>query len=536
MNNYYSLIYLNRELNDKLERGNFDFAITPHKYVLELYMYKDEERFKVEFSSHPEETALFWSEYRPPKKSNTGSFFEQLEGAAITGTTLADQDRLLTIHLEDDQKLVFKLFSGRPNVWYAQGDMIQDAFRQPDEWIGRTLPEPHAPNFEEEVPVKASPKNQLLRLNPLLPRNLIPHIVEQHNVAEMDPPEVKEFVARLTDALEHAERFRVLQTLELCLWDESIVTIPTQEAFEDINPAIRAVYRASSDERRLQQSRQRWMDRLERERDRLEQLIEELEQADKSLDRADRYERYGHLLMTKAHENIGPDQNEIEVQDFYEEDQPTVSISIKSDRSVSANADRYYQKAQSARRSYEEAKRRLPKVRKELEKVNNWIESLQQADRHYEFRDWYKEHKEQLKPLEQTQDSNREQRPFRVMQLGNYELWVGRNAKSNDQLTSAAHKEDIWMHARGVAGSHVVIRMDNHKEYPPKSIIEGAARIAAWHSKARGSTYAPVMYTKRKYVRKSKGAAPGAVTVEREEVTMVEPTKPNANWMKQVGG
>jgi predicted ribosome quality control (RQC) complex YloA/Tae2 family protein len=212
-----------------------------------------------------------------------------------------------------------------------------------------------------------------------------------------------------------------------------------------------------------------------------------------------------------------------------------LQIPIKADRSVSKNADRYYQKAQAARRSYEEAQKRLPKVERELNNVKSWIESLKNAERHYQYRDWYKQHKSELQPLEQTEQVQ-DKRPFRVMQLGSYELWVGRNARSNDQLTSAAHKEDIWMHARGVSGSHVVIRMDNHKDYPPKSIIEAAARIAAWYSKARGSTYAPVMYTKKKYVRKSKGAAPGAVTVEREEVIMVEPTKPNQQWMKHVGG
>ncbi|MGM0589274.1 MAG: NFACT RNA binding domain-containing protein [Bacteroidota bacterium] len=536
MNNYYSLIYLNQELNDKLKDATFDFAITPHKYVLELYMSRGEDQFRLIFSTHPEETALFSTNYRPPKKSNMGSFFDQVEGVKIVGTRLANQDRLLSILFDDNGKLVFKLFSSRPNVWYAVDGTIQDAFRQPDDWKGKPLPKPQAPKFETEVPTKASPKNQLLRLNPLLPRNLIPHIVKKHRVDEMNPEQVKRLVGRLTQELEHADQFRVLTTLDLCLWPESTVSISNKSVYDTISPAIEEVYKTSSDERRLQQDRQRWLDKLSREQHRLERLLQELEHADKSLDRADTYERYGHLLMTKAHQEIKPDQQKISVVDFYQEDQSEVAIDIKPELSISDNAEQYYKKAQAARKNYEASRRRLPKVKQELENIEEMIRTLQAAGRHYEFRDWYKDHKAELEPLRQTQGKDQSRKPFREMEIGSYMLWVGRNAKSNDQLTSAAHKEDIWLHARGVSGSHVVIRMDNHKEYPPKSVIEAAARIAAWYSKARGSSYAPVMYTKRKYVRKSKNAGPGAVFVEREEVIMVEPAKPDQSWMQTIGG
>src|SRR5699024_3493482 len=99
-------------------------------------------------------------------------------------------------------------------------------------------------------------------------------------------------------------------------------------------------------------------------------------------------------------------------------------------------------------------------------------------------------------------------------------------ANTKDQLTSLDHKDDIWLHARGVGGSHVVIRMGNQKDYPPKQVILQSAGYAAYYSKAKGMKTAPVMYTKRKYVRKPKGAQPGAVIVEREEVVMVPPVNP----------
>src|SRR5690606_19335956 len=99
--------------------------------------------------------------------------------------------------------------------------------------------------------------------------------------------------------------------------------------------------------------------------------------------------------------------------------------------------------------------------------------------------------------------------------------------RQNDDLTfHHAQKYDLWMHARGVPGSHAVLRLPNRDAQPQPLVLQRAAAIAAYHSKARGSSLVPVIVVPRKYVRKPRGAAPGAVAVEREEVLMVEPGLP----------
>jgi len=82
----------------------------------------------------------------------------------------------------------------------------------------------------------------------------------------------------------------------------------------------------------------------------------------------------------------------------------------------------------------------------------------------------------------------------------------------------------VFLHARGVSGSHVIIR-NASREYPQKPIIEFAARLAAHYSKARTSGIVPVAYTMRKFVKKARGK-PGAVLVDREEVLFVKPGIP----------
>lgn len=112
----------------------------------------------------------------------------------------------------------------------------------------------------------------------------------------------------------------------------------------------------------------------------------------------------------------------------------------------------------------------------------------------------------------------------RFTSRGGLEIRVGRSARDNDALTfHASSPDDVWMHARGAAGSHVVLRW-TRDEAPPAADLEEAAILAAWHSRARGSTVVPVDWTRRKYVRKPRGAAPGSVMVARASTVMVRPT------------
>lgn len=112
---------------------------------------------------------------------------------------------------------------------------------------------------------------------------------------------------------------------------------------------------------------------------------------------------------------------------------------------------------------------------------------------------------------------------FKTYTFEGFRILVGKNAKNNDVLTKQyAHKDDLWLHAKDVSGSHVVIKHQSGKNFP-KTVIEFAATIAAWNSKRRTDSLCPVIVTPKKYVRKPKGLAAGKVIVEKEDVVLVEP-------------
>ena len=98
-------------------------------------------------------------------------------------------------------------------------------------------------------------------------------------------------------------------------------------------------------------------------------------------------------------------------------------------------------------------------------------------------------------------------------------MLVGRSAEENDRLVREARPHDLWLHARGVPGAHVVVRTGGREV--PEGVLRQAAQLAAWHSRARGERKVPVSYTEARHLRKPRGAPPGAVILKEESVIVV---------------
>lgn len=115
-------------------------------------------------------------------------------------------------------------------------------------------------------------------------------------------------------------------------------------------------------------------------------------------------------------------------------------------------------------------------------------------------------------------------RPYRTVMVEGFEILVGRNALTNDELSlKIAEPQDEWLHAGGgVAGSHVVIR--KAEEQPlPRSVLLQAGQLAAWFSKARGQRRVEVHHCRARDVTKSRGAPAGEVQIRNFKKIFVEP-------------
>jgi predicted ribosome quality control (RQC) complex YloA/Tae2 family protein len=107
-----------------------------------------------------------------------------------------------------------------------------------------------------------------------------------------------------------------------------------------------------------------------------------------------------------------------------------------------------------------------------------------------------------------------------------FQVYAGKTDEDNDLLSlKTAGANDLWFHAHGLPGSHVILcHPDGDK--PDNTTIKAAAAIAAWHSKARNAGTVPVSCTEAKHVSKPRGARPGSVSIKREKTIKVRPTLP----------
>ena len=113
--------------------------------------------------------------------------------------------------------------------------------------------------------------------------------------------------------------------------------------------------------------------------------------------------------------------------------------------------------------------------------------------------------------------------PYRRIQLGDgWEVLLGTSAAGNAYVTfDLAQSEDLWLHARGVPGSHAILR--GNSSPPPDAIVERAAQLAAWQSAARSAGAVEVDVTQRRYVKKIPNAPPGLVRYSNERTVRVTP-------------
>ncbi|MBA4158945.1 MAG: DUF814 domain-containing protein [Gemmatimonadetes bacterium] len=261
---------------------------------------------------------------------------------------------------------------------------------------------------------------------------------------------------------------------------------------------------------------------LERARERLQTARRRAERIRAELGRAGEAEQmrtFGDLLLAHLH-RVPRGAESVRLRDW--EDQE-VEIALDPTRTPAQNADAWYEKARRRSRALE----RLPQLLAEAEEeASRWEAALHHAEAAGELPAWAAEELERS-PTRETAGRNVEEpsAPYRRYRTsGGLEVRVGRSSKDNDRLTFGfSSPGDIWLHARSVPGSHVILRWPDPEGNPPARDLEEAAGLAALFSKSRTSGLVAVDWTRRKYVRKPRGAPPGAVIPQRVKTVFVEP-------------
>jgi predicted ribosome quality control (RQC) complex YloA/Tae2 family protein len=296
------------------------------------------------------------------------------------------------------------------------------------------------------------------------------------------------------------------------------------EQFDAVSPGIWAACQQERAQRRTQQAQQqirrRLSQTLKNARRRLAAMQVEFEEAA----RAEEYKRKGHALWANIGQLSGrPAQ--VELADLFDsEGHSTLRIDLDVNRNLAENAASYLKAAQKYARRQQVLPQRLAKLRRQCDQYEHWISAVDTGtwESNAPLQNWLES---KVTSADKVASKQPQAHPRRYRTSTGWSVWAGRNNKENDVLThKMAAQNDLWFHARGYAGSHVVLRSEGRKEAPSKQTIEEAAALAAYWSKGKTAKKVSVAYTLVKHVTKPRGGAPGQALLRREKTIIVEPT------------
>ena len=252
------------------------------------------------------------------------------------------------------------------------------------------------------------------------------------------------------------------------------------------------------------------------------------------LDRAEKAEDYriqGELILANLHA-ITRGQKQVELQNYYSPELEKLSIPLNPEQSPSENAQTYFKKYTKAKRGRSRIQQLISDLDADHETLELYVSKLASADTLealQKLRAAFVQNGYLKAPQRGKQKQEVGEGPFRRYTSTNgFQMYVGKNSQSNDLLLrQIAKPSDMWLHAKQIHGSHVIIRNPENRPDIPMPTLLQAAQLAAYYSKAHHASNVPVDYTWARYVVKRKGNVAGYVHYTREKTLYVEPAVPS---------
>jgi len=238
----------------------------------------------------------------------------------------------------------------------------------------------------------------------------------------------------------------------------------------------------------------------------------------------ERLRQYGDILMANLR-SIQKGQTEAKCQDFYHEDMPIIDIPISVTLSPQQNAAKYYKDYNRMKNAENELVKQISLGETELNYLQSVLDELNRAGSEQEL----EEIRRELQDTGYLKADSAKKRakqsklaPMRFESTDGYPIYVGRNNRQNEELTfKLARKDDLWLHASKVHGSHVIIACAGIT--PPDNTITQAAQLAAYYAETGGGQNIAVDMTPVKQVKKIPNGKPGMVIYHSYKTVIANP-------------
>ncbi len=511
--NYYFLRFLSEELGERLVGFELSECYLQNRFECILAFHNTREEFYIKLNLYREFTCLSFPDQFFKSKKGTYALFRELNGLKVQQVIQHENDRSFHLVFEQSLSLMFKLHGSRSNLILFHHTHCIDLLNKnllPDREIdlgnvGKKIRQ------DQEHFIQT--QGDLLALYPAFDKDIREELTRQ-NYAHKSLQEQWPVLSEMMGILNRKEFFIVEQQgIRLTFFNQGKLLAHSDRAIEAAN----YFEHLAGKEFYFGNEKQEAVHYLHQKIKKTQAYLDMLVQKQMELSAHTRYDEIANIIMANLYQ-IPPYSEKAELLNFYTG--VPVVIKLKKELSPQKNAENYYRKAKNQKLEIAEMERNTGQKREEVNRLRQQLETVERCE---ELKMLRKYLKEQDILQEKNTREKEQQQLFRRFEIDGFEVLIGKSAKNNDLLTQKySFKEDLWLHARDVAGSHVLIKYKAGKKFP-KQVVEKAAQLAAYYSKRKTDSLCPVIVTPKKYVRKPKGAQDGQVLVDREEVLLVRP-------------
>lgn len=508
-NNYFFLKKVIEEVREQIIGKELLTCFSQNKDELLLGFADDKDEFWIRAYLENFFCSISFPQEFAKAKRNVANLFQQFIGVKVTGVIMHKYDRSFTIELEEERKLLFQCYGRRSNVTAYTHDYLTYAFKSgyevPDNLNLMVL---HQPELSFEAYERAEPYHYLS----VLGKNILAQL-EQKGVFELEKPLQWKVIRQLLDDREESSEVYITTGNKPIMYllppeDSNVKYLSFQSAIEGANVFFQKYISWYF----LERHKSKLITEHEKKIRKSNKYILENQKKFIELESQFSYQKIADILMANLHA-IPKAAKKVELDNFYEGGK--ITIKLNPHLSPQKNAEHLYRKSKNQHKELSSLKENIEAKQVLVAQLQDELIDIKTLKDTKELKKYMKVQKKAPQPQEIDQ--------FKHIEYKGFQIVIGRNARNNDLLTlKYARKEDYWLHAKDVSGSHVVIKHQAGKKIPDV-VIEKAASIAAWYSKRKTDTLCPVTVTQKKYVRKMKGTPAGAVIVEKESSVLVEP-------------
>ncbi|MBP1040462.1 NFACT family protein [Vagococcus sp. BWB3-3] len=296
-----------------------------------------------------------------------------------------------------------------------------------------------------------------------------------------------------------------------------------RQSFPTLSELLEAYYLGKAERERVKQQAGELIRKIDNEYKKTIAKIKKLEKALGDTENAEEFRQKGELLTTFLHQ-VERGAKKVTLENYYDENAP-ITINLREDLSPAQNAQKFFQKYAKLKNGVKIIAAQIESAKKEaayLESVLAQLEIATPMDIDVIREELIEGKYIRLKQKAGQRKKLPKSKPEKYQASDGTLILVGKNNLQNDQLTlKTANKNDIWLHAKDIPGSHVIIQ----DSQPSETTIAEAANIAGYFSKFRLSSSVPIDYVAVRHVKKPNGAKPGYVIYENQQTIYVTPDK-----------